>query len=191
MKDIKQANQVKKLRIQAGFSQEDLANKTQLSLRTIQRIENGETVPRGDSLQRISKALNFPVKDLNKTILKEDKGILLLLHLSVLGFLVFPLLGIIAPTVIWLLFKDKIAEVGKEGRKILRSQIYWLSVLAAIYLFIFCLKIFNVTHGFPANINYKLIIIGLYIYNLIVVLFNIIDLFRNNHRYTGKILSSY
>ncbi len=175
MKDLKPESRIKTLRIQAGFSQEELASKTQLSLRTIQRIENRETVPRGDSLQRISKVLNFKIADLNEQpVQKENTEILLLLHFSVLGFLIFPLLGVIFPLILWLLFKDKISDVRARGITIIKSQIYWLSVLAAVYLYIFCLKILNSQPILPTNFNYRAIITGIYVYNLIIVLGNII-----------------
>ncbi len=41
------AKRVKELRTKKGLSQEQLAEASGLSLRTIQRIENGETLPRG------------------------------------------------------------------------------------------------------------------------------------------------
>ena len=40
------------------IAQEKLANKSGLSLRTIQRVENGETIPSGETLKRISAALD-------------------------------------------------------------------------------------------------------------------------------------
>lgn len=40
---------LKELRILQGLTQEELTEKTGLSLRTIQRIESGESVPRGDT----------------------------------------------------------------------------------------------------------------------------------------------
>jgi transcriptional regulator with XRE-family HTH domain len=43
------AIRIKELRTRRGFSQEELSERTGLSLRTIQRIENGETEPRGDT----------------------------------------------------------------------------------------------------------------------------------------------
>ncbi|STT48732.1 DNA-binding protein [Klebsiella pneumoniae] len=41
-------NQVKQLRLQRAWSQEQLAEMAGLSVRTIQRIENGETPGAGD-----------------------------------------------------------------------------------------------------------------------------------------------
>ena len=40
-----------------GMTQEELADKTEVSTRTIQRIENGEIDPRAHTLQMIAKAL--------------------------------------------------------------------------------------------------------------------------------------
>ncbi len=40
-----------------GITQEELAAKTYMSVRTIQRIENGDVVPRGFTLKNYSKGL--------------------------------------------------------------------------------------------------------------------------------------
>ncbi len=48
---------IKELRIKKGMTQEELAEMTELSARTIQRIENGEVDPRSYTLQMIAKAL--------------------------------------------------------------------------------------------------------------------------------------
>lgn len=58
------AQRIKQLRILSGFSQEELSERAQLSLRTIQRIENGETQPRGYSLQRLAEVLGTTPADL-------------------------------------------------------------------------------------------------------------------------------
>jgi transcriptional regulator with XRE-family HTH domain len=49
---------IKELRTKKGLTQEELADLTELSVRTIQRIENGEVDPRAYTLQMISKALD-------------------------------------------------------------------------------------------------------------------------------------
>jgi len=46
------SQRVKELRCRKGMSQELLAEESGLSLRTIQRIENYESEPRGDTLKR-------------------------------------------------------------------------------------------------------------------------------------------
>src|SRR5690349_2277596 len=101
-------NKVKSLRAGLGLSQDELAQQTGLSLRTIQRIENGETVPRGDSLRRLHQALGVTVEELlaDKTgkMLEENRGLLVVLHLSALAFLApLPGLGVVVPLILWLL----------------------------------------------------------------------------------------
>ena len=64
MEKIKLAQEVKDLRKRKGFSQDDLAKESGLSLRTIQRVENAETEPTGETLKRISSALNVTPNEL-------------------------------------------------------------------------------------------------------------------------------
>lgn len=60
---------LKKVRIDNGFSQEELSEKSGLGLRTIQRLENGESSPREDTLRLLTKALNVP-----QDFFKENKN---------------------------------------------------------------------------------------------------------------------
>lgn len=62
------SQRVKELRKEKGLSQEELAKKAGLSLRTIQRVESRETEPTGDTLKRIATALDStPAELLNWT----------------------------------------------------------------------------------------------------------------------------
>lgn len=66
---LKNQERVKELRVTKGISQQELAEKSGLSIRTIQRIENNETAPHGDTLRRIFEVLhsepNFSAKKVN------------------------------------------------------------------------------------------------------------------------------
>src|SRR6478609_9203953 len=65
---------IKEIRLRSGFSQVDLADISGLSLRSIQRIENNNTIPRGDSLKRIAGALNVNIEELTGSLeLKNTK----------------------------------------------------------------------------------------------------------------------
>ena len=66
---------IKELRKRKGMSQEFLADESGLSLRTIQRIENGETNPTGESLKRLSNALNVNPDELIEKAKKYAKVI--------------------------------------------------------------------------------------------------------------------
>ena len=53
------------IRKSKGLSQEKLAEDANINLRTLQRIEKGQTKPHGDTLKRICKALDVPVEEMN------------------------------------------------------------------------------------------------------------------------------
>ncbi|NQY30800.1 MAG: helix-turn-helix transcriptional regulator [Flavobacteriaceae bacterium] len=58
------AKNLKELRAIRGMSQEYLADESRVSLRTIQRIENNESEPTGETIKRISIALDVKISEL-------------------------------------------------------------------------------------------------------------------------------
>lgn len=68
MRKIELSNAIKKIRTEKGLSQEDLSEKSELSLRTIQRLENGKSEPRGDTLKRLTNALELPANYFNNIL---------------------------------------------------------------------------------------------------------------------------
>jgi transcriptional regulator with XRE-family HTH domain len=64
MENKKLAQGVKELRKRKGLSQDELAKESGLSLRTVQRVENGETESTGETLKRISTVLDVTPKEL-------------------------------------------------------------------------------------------------------------------------------
>jgi uncharacterized Tic20 family protein len=176
------SKKIKELRTKKGFSQEELANETGLSLRTIQRIEGGETEPRGDTLKRLAHALDVTPNDLMEWVEHEDRGYLAFLNLSALSFLAFPLLGIIVPLALWMLKRDKIKSLNENGKKLINFQITW-----CIFLFLWCLLIVSMMVfgikiprigdvGTPEMILLDTLVpIGvLYLYNKILIIINAI-----------------
>jgi transcriptional regulator with XRE-family HTH domain len=170
---------IKALRIQSGMSQDELSHSTQLSLRTIQRIENGETEPRGDSLKRIANALKIEVNELSDIIpttkLKEDKSIVLLIKISAFGYLIYPFLGIIFPMVLWIFYKDKVFGVDETGKKVMKYQSIWFVFLAILYLYILVIKINHLYSPFPGK-TIIAVTISLYVFNAIMILLQILKL---------------
>ena len=59
MKNQELSKQIKEFRNLKKLSQEELSEKSGISLRTVQRIENGESTPRGDTLNRLADALEI------------------------------------------------------------------------------------------------------------------------------------
>jgi transcriptional regulator with XRE-family HTH domain len=115
---------IKELRIKKGLTQEELADKTEVSARTIQRIENGEVDPRAYTLQMIAKALevDFSVftdatSDLETEADMDGKRTwLAMIHLS-------GLLPLILPSfIIWYRKKADIKEMTEHYRAVLAFQ---------------------------------------------------------------------
>ena len=58
------AERIKQQRKIHDVSQEELSNKSGISVKTIQRWESAERSPRIDELQKVSQVLNVPLEDL-------------------------------------------------------------------------------------------------------------------------------
>ena len=70
----KQSNKIKELRISKNLSQEELSEKSGVSLRTIQRLESGGTEARGQTLQKLAKIFGVDYNNLikSKNIIKKN-----------------------------------------------------------------------------------------------------------------------
>ncbi|MAU71561.1 MAG: DNA-binding protein [Pseudozobellia sp.] len=181
MNDMSIAHQIKRLRTKKGFSQEQLSEESSISIRTIQRIESGESVPRGHTLQKLTQALGILPADLIETDQNENKGYLTLLNISALTTLFHPLLGIALPLAMWVLKKDGFKRVEANGKKILNFQITWALV---IYTFLFVASHgtllplhFNFISSLPIMFNeftlYTIVLLLIYFYHLSVTVRNI------------------
>lgn len=179
MNNLNLALRVKDLRNRKGFSQEMLAEESSLSLRTIQRIENDETVPRGDTLKRLAVALDTSPDEIIDWKIQEDQNYLRSMSLSALWFLIFPLLGILIPLTMWIQKKDKIKNVNELGVSMLNFQITWTIIFSVILLFLLIVKSGSEWNFLSLLVLFSPIII-LYLYNFIVIVSNTIKISKNN-----------
>ena len=76
------------LRKSKGYTQEELAEGAKVNLRTIQRIENEENKPSSNTLKLICEALDVLPEKLLDYGKKKDSRLLVILHLSVISYLV-------------------------------------------------------------------------------------------------------
>ncbi len=181
MKNQNLAIKIKDLRNRKGFSQEQLSEESKLSLRTIQRIEKGESIPRGDTLIKLTQALGVTPDDLLEWTDIEDKGYLTLLNLSAISILIQPILGIIIPLVMWILKREKIKLVDDTGRKLISFQITWTLTLYVAFIIIFEGTFipfnFNFLKAIPSFItNFSIVesvVLFLYLYNIVFIVLNI------------------
>ena len=70
---------VKEGRSAKGYTQQELADLAKLSLRSVQRIENGEVLPRSYTLRMLAEHLNFPINrptgKTQSTVIKHESTI--------------------------------------------------------------------------------------------------------------------
>lgn len=196
MKNKNLANRVKELRKRKGFSQEELTEISGLSLRTIQRIENGETEPRGDTFKRLANTLNVTPDELIDWTLQEDKGYLQALNLSALSFLFFPLLGIIIPLIMWISKKDKLKNVNVLAKSIINFQITWIIIFSVGFIcnaLLLANKLDTTGVISPTMIinnlrNQMILVVVMYCFNFIMILINSYRIYKEkNIRYFPKI----
>ena len=142
MSKLNISEQIKTLRRAKGLSQESLAENARINLRTLQRIEAGDTIPRGETLRLLAQALGVPVESLVPAP-AEDASFLKILNLSALSFWLLPLGGVLVPLVLWLYNRHRVAGVMELGKRILNFQITWSII---VYGFTFVI-IFGLMSG--------------------------------------------
>jgi uncharacterized Tic20 family protein len=178
MKNIHLAKRIKELRVHNGFSQEELAEKSGLSLRTIQRIESCESLPREDSLKRLATVLGEPADTLDWTM-KENRGLLMMTNFSSLSFILFPFLGVVLPFIIWVSNKRTVKNLDKTGRGILNFQLTWFILLVFWFMVLVfgLVSMFKVGNFDGGTMGSKMMIqelglLILYLYNFVFVIIN-------------------
>lgn len=181
----KLGNKLKEIRIRKGYSQEELADLSNVSLRTIQRIEQNQNEPRVNTLHLICNALNVNIEDILDYGKEEKSDFMFYFHLSVLSFMVLPLGNIIVPLILWLNNKTKVVGLEKIGKSVIYFQIIITILLCLFFgLFIFT-KILKQSDG----LIYFYIAAFLYISNIAFTIINAVKAKKNKspNRFMGVI----
>lgn len=173
---MKIGNTIKEKRLQKGMTQEELALKSDITVRTVQRIESGEVDPRSFTLQAIASALEVDYNELvrvdeppkSEGISSNDTFWLAMLHFSGL------LLMIIPTVIIWTLKKDKIPNIRSHAIDVINFQISMMIYL--IFTAFLCLMpitiAFSPTVRIPIFLAVGILIftvLGIYIATLVII----------------------
>jgi len=155
-----------------NLTQEELATKSGISVRTIQRIESG-VKPKGYTLESLCKALGISKEDLLKEESEKiNKQLIKYINLSSVLLLIVPLGSIIMPLIL-MRWKKEINAITKQ---IVSIQILWtLSFLIVTLLVAFLSKWFS----FSKEII-PLAMLFLIITNLYVIIRNTAEIEKNN-----------
>ena len=120
-----------------GYSQEELADRTNVTVRTIQRIEKEEVSPHLNTIKLLAIALDIEVDELvalddpkEETVKKKW---LLLMHATPLAGLILPLLNVLIPLFLWIHKREDNPVYNEHGIKVINFQITVL-ILAILSL---------------------------------------------------------
>ncbi len=129
------SSNIKAHRINNGWSQELLAEKTGLNLRTIQRIESG-TNPTGNTLLKLKEVLPLENKSNDKNDKKPSINLITILNLSALLYWMFPVFNIITPGIIWMANPYKTRFFNQQALGSLLIQTVWSIMLISVFFII-------------------------------------------------------
>lgn len=152
-------SELKKIRETKNLTQEELAEKSGVSVRTIQRIEAG-TTPKGYTLKTLAESLEVSENDLltSETIKEEividevifateennslsNSGLIKIINLSSLPFAWLPIANFLLPLLIMFFTKEKSPIV----KQIISLQIFLAIISPIIFMLIALLKLGSVS----------------------------------------------
>ena len=106
-----------------GLTQEELADKTTVGVRTIQRIEKGEVQPHLQTVKLLAVGLDVEVDDLMVIDNPKEETIkrkwLLLLHASPFFGLIIPLANVLFPLFTWMSKAEDNKIYDEHGRHVI------------------------------------------------------------------------
>lgn len=151
-------SELKKIREKQNLTQEELAEKSGLSVRTIQRIEAG-TEPKGYTLKTLASSLDVSENDLLATVIPTEEPIaensvvselpirenipvenltlIKIINLSSLPLCWFPIANFLPPLLIMLISKQKSQLV----KQIISLQIILAVIAPVIFMLVVILKL--------------------------------------------------
>lgn len=178
---------VVKLRKQKGITQEELAGLTNVTVRTIQRIERGQSVPRNFTLKAIATALDVPFESLSQeevklqtiietqlssasTDLEDEKHFLTVFCLSCFSFIVIPYIHFLIPRYLLKRRNETTQPILRFAKLVIRQQIIWVVAFHLLLLFtlIYNMSIASLGHR-SYLINYLWIVCVMYLSNIVLI----------------------
>jgi len=152
-----------------NYTQEELANLSNVTLRTIQRIEKGETVPREFTLKSIADALDKQVSDLmvadaeNSGLTDaEANSFLISMNLLCLTYLIVPYGNLFIPWLVWAKKRSQSKEIETIGKRIIAHQFLWMAIMSVALLLGTFFQIIAIKQGY--SLSYGVLPIFLFIH---------------------------
>lgn len=164
---------IKTLREQKHLTQEELAEQTGLSVRTIQRIEAGQE-PKGHTAKVLAQSLGVDLSAVHKEASSEELinyTLVKRINLSSAFVCFLPLVNIILP----LILSKKYKQLNSLVKGIISLQILW-SIVSILAFFVagFLKLTFNLHHQTSLWVSISLIAL-----NLVIILVNSASIDKN------------
>lgn len=161
------------IRQKLNLTQEELFERSGISVRTIQRIEAG-TNPKGYTLKALAKALGVnesALMEQEEAVPTEDTRWLKLINLSALPFMFVPPLNIAAPLLI--MFAKK--QFTPVTRRLVTVQIIWTLIAVLLVLTVMILN-----DWFAIRSKYMVLIpVVWWFINVFIILRNAVEIDKN------------
>jgi transcriptional regulator with XRE-family HTH domain len=163
-------------RVKLNLTQEELAEKSGISVRTIQRIEAGNT-PKGYTLKTLAEVLNISEAQLFDDSTEQQHfnyQLIKLINLSSLFFFI-PLGNILIP----LFFMHLKKEVNNLTKQIISVQILW-TIMSFVIFFLFVF----IKNWLSLNNQLTLVVLILSaLVNLYIIIRNTVEIDKQNKLY--------
>ena len=175
---------LKSIREEKGYTQSDLATKTGLSLRTIQRLEGSNKVPKGYSLTVLAEEFEMDpsaLQDRFKVVKQSRESeitTIKIINLSILSFLGIPFGNLIIPFIVWRFNRDS-QFVDNIGRRIVNFQILFSLVICLVLI----ITPFTISKLFPSVPLVLIFFLIAYLFNIVVVIRTAIRIQREDFEF--------
>lgn len=164
-----------------GWTQEEMAERTNLTVRTIQRLENQMNEPRLHTLRVLAQALAVPLETLRPSPTEQspdlvsenvvttsvaERNFMRLLNLSSFSYLLIPVGHFFVP--LYLLRKKDLhyAPYREVGWEIVRTQLGWNLGTSGVMLLTVCYNLMQASYSQrPLYVSYMLPFVGMYLLN--------------------------
>lgn len=184
------AQKIAELRNQKGLTQEELAAKCNINVRSIQRIEKGEVLPRKYTLKILSEALGYDLLNQNNETKPDGyyNGWIIGFYSSSLlaAFLPYGLIiTLVILAILWQKYKHESDMIYMHGKNVINFQIVML--IYALILFCFLLyQIYSSTVSFSSSNSLEigkkmefftnLYLKAYYIFIVIIVFYSLVNI---------------
>ena len=159
-----------------GYTQEQLSEKTQVTVRTIQRIEKGEVNPQLQTVKLLATALDIEVDDLLVLENPKEESLqekwLLLIHGTPLLGSVLPLCNILFPLFLWIHKREDNRVYDVHGVKVVNFQIS----VTLLYIISFVALLTVEKWGF-------IFFLAMIPFNIVVILYNLMKVVNTRKCY--------